>query len=71
MYEFIIVVSEITAGERNMSQTYNRAFGYADHMDLVAPSLSSLKQMISICEEFANCHSIVSMFQKQSCCVLT
>ena len=26
---------------------------------LVAPSLSSLKQMISTCEEFAKCHSIV------------
>ena len=40
--------------------TYAGAFGYADDIALVAPSLSSsLKQMISICEEFAKCHSIV------------
>ena len=35
------------------------AFGYADDIALVAPSLSSLKQMIGICEKFAKCHSIV------------
>ena len=39
--------------------TYAGAFGYADDIALVAPSLSSLKQMISICEEFAKSHSIV------------
>ena len=39
--------------------TYAGAFGYADDIALVTPSLSSLKQMISICEEFAKCHSIV------------
>ena len=39
--------------------TYAGAFGYADDIALVAPSLSILKQMISICEEFAKCHSIV------------
>ena len=53
--------------------TYAGAFGYADDIALVAPSLSSLKQMISICEEFAKSHSIVlfSILQKRSCCVLT
>ena len=39
--------------------TYAGPFGYADDITLVAPSLFSLKQMISICEEFAKCHSIV------------
>ena len=39
--------------------TYAGAFGYADDITLVAPSLSSLKQMISICEKFAKCHFIV------------
>ena len=33
--------------------TYAGPFEYADDIALVAPSLSSLKQMISICEEFA------------------
>ena len=39
--------------------TYAGTFGYADDIALVAPSLSSLKEMISICEEFAKFHSIV------------
>ena len=38
--------------------TYAGAFGYADNRALVAPSLSSLKQMIKICEQFAESHSI-------------
>ena len=38
--------------------TYAGAFGYADEIALVAPSLSSLKQMIQICEQFAESHSI-------------
>ena len=32
--------------------TYASALGYADDIALVAPSLSSLKQMIKICEQF-------------------
>ena len=39
--------------------TFAGAFGYANDIALVAPSLCSLKLMISICEEFAKCHSIV------------
>ena len=35
--------------------TYAGAFRYADDIALAAPSLSNLKQMISICEEFAKC----------------
>ena len=38
--------------------TYAGAFGYADDIALVAPSLTSLKQMIKICEQFAGFHSI-------------
>ena len=37
---------------------YTGAFGYADDIALVARSLSSLKQMIQICEQFAESHSI-------------
>ena len=44
--------------------TYAGAFGYADDTALVTPSLSSLKQMISICEEFAKCYSIVFNLSK-------
>ena len=38
--------------------TYAGAFGYADDIALVAPSLYCLKIMISICETFANKYSI-------------
>ena len=38
--------------------TYPGPFGYADDIALVAPSLTSLKQMIKICEQFAGSHSI-------------
>ena len=34
------------------------AFVYADDIALDAPCLSSLKQMITICEQFADSHSI-------------
>ena len=50
---------------------YAGAFGYADDIALVAPSLSSLKQMISVCEELQNVTVLFSILQKQSCCVLT
>ena len=38
--------------------TYAGAFGYADDIALVVLSLSILKQMIQICEQFAESHSI-------------
>ena len=38
--------------------TYAGAFGYAYNVALVALSLSSLKQMIKNCEQFAESHSI-------------
>ena len=38
--------------------TYAGAFGYADDIALVVPSLYCLKKMISICETFANKYSI-------------
>ena len=36
----------------------SRAFGYADDVALVAPSLYSLRCMIATCEEFANEYQI-------------
>ena len=38
--------------------SYAGAFGYADDIALLAPSLQCLKQMISICEKYASSHSI-------------
>ena len=38
--------------------SYAGAFGYADDIALLAPSLQCLKCMISICEEYARSHSI-------------
>ena len=38
--------------------SYAGAFGYADDIAFLAPSLQCLKGMISICEEYARSHSI-------------
>ena len=38
--------------------SYAGAFGYADDIALLAPSLQCLNGMISICEEYARSHSI-------------
>ena len=38
--------------------TYAFTFGYADDIALVAPSLHSLKEMINVCETYANKYSI-------------
>ena len=51
--------------------TYAGAFGYADGIALVAPSISSLKQMISTCENLQNVTVLFSILQKRSCCVLS
>ena len=42
----------------HVGPVYAGAFGYADDMALVAPSLYSLKCMIATCEEFAKKHQI-------------
>ena len=42
----------------HVSSSYAGAFGYADDIALLAPSLQCLKQMISICEKYASSHSI-------------
>ena len=44
--------------------TYAGAFGYADDIALVAPSLSSLNQMIKFCEHFAESRSITFNLSK-------
>ena len=38
--------------------SYAEAFGYADNIALVAPSIQCLKKMIIICESYAKSHSI-------------
>ena len=43
----------------HVGPTYAGAFGYADDIALIAPSLSSLKQMMKICENFAKSHNII------------
>ena len=37
----------------HIGRTYAGAFGYADDIALIAPSLSGLKRMIKICEVYA------------------
>ena len=55
--ELFLILKESGMGW-HVGLTYAGAFGYADDVALVAPSLSSLKQMIKICEQFAESHSI-------------
>ena len=42
----------------HVGASYAGAFGYADDIALVAPSMQCLKKMIVICEKYANSHSI-------------
>ena len=42
----------------HVGPVYAGAFGYADDVALVAPSLYSLKYMIATCEEFVKKHQI-------------
>ena len=42
----------------HVSLTYAGAFGYADDIALVAPSLHCLKKMISVCKTYVNKYSI-------------
>ena len=43
----------------HVGRTFAGAFGYADDLALVSPSLSRLRQMIQICEQYAMEYSIV------------
>ena len=42
-----------------VGRTFVGAFGYADDLALISPSLSGLRQMIKICEKYAIEYSIV------------
>ena len=42
----------------HVGTSYAVAFGYADDIALVVPSMQCLKKMIIICEKYANSHSI-------------
>ena len=37
----------------HVGRTFAGAFGYADDLALISPSLSGLRQMIKICEQYA------------------
>ena len=54
---FLLLLKESGMG-CHVGLTYAGAFGYADDIALVAPSLYNLKQMIKICEQFAESHII-------------
>ena len=43
----------------HVGRTFAGAFGYADDLALISPSLSGLRQMIKICEKYAIEYSIV------------
>ena len=41
-----------------VSMTYAGAFGYADDIALIAPSIYCLKEMVNVCEQFAHAYHI-------------
>ena len=43
----------------HVGRTFAGAFGYANDLALISPSLSGLRQMIKICEQYAMEYSIV------------
>ena len=45
--------------ECHVGSTYAGAFGYTNDIALIVPSLSSLKQMMKIYENFVKSHNIV------------
>ena len=50
--------------------SYAGAFGYADDVALVAPSMQCLKKMIIICEKYAQYHTVLHSTQtSQNYCV--
>ena len=50
----------------HVGTSYEGAFGCADDIALVAPSLQSLRKMISICEQYAKTHSITYYYRRNS-----
>ena len=50
-----------------MGDVPSNIFGYADDLVLLSPSLTGLKKLISICEEFGNDHSIKFNGDKSKC----
>ena len=50
----------------HVGRTFAGAFAYADDIALVSPSLSGLRQMIQICEQYAMEYSIVLTLSNQS-----
>jgi hypothetical protein len=43
----------------HIGQTFLGSFGYADDLILLCPSLSGLKKMIQVCEEYAESYDIL------------
>ena len=43
----------------HVGPTFAGAFGYADDVALIAPSIYALKKMISVCESYAERHHII------------
>ena len=54
----------------HVGSQYAGAFGYADDIALIDPFLSSLKQIMKICENFAKSHSIVFNSSKNKAAML-
>ena len=58
MDELLITLNENGVG-CHMDHLFVGAFGYADDIILLCPSLKGMQEMVKICEEYASLHSIL------------
>ena len=58
MNKVIVNLRNSNIGCRYRSE-YMGVFGYADDLSLLCPSFSNIKEMLNICEQFANYNKIL------------
>ena len=58
MDELLVTLKENGVGCQ-MDHLFVGAFGYADDIILLCPSLKGMQEMVKICEEYASLHSIL------------
>ena len=59
----IIQLRKLNIGYK-IGNSFLGVFGYADDLTLLCPSLACLKQMLNVCEDFANEYNILSNASK-------
>ena len=57
LYNLLKILKQRNIGCK-IGATYLRVFGYADDLTLLCPSISGLKEMLKICEDYASHYNI-------------